>query len=158
MLDERLARAQHNAWSCGPAALRHGLLCLGRRVAARRLARMSGCTRRRAPGDEGLRRAAAELGCRLGHEVHASEAPVRRSLRAHLAGGAPVLLCVDRDSDGPWAHWIVAVGATARHVTICDSARPGPVVRRMTWRAFLDRACMYHLGEKRFDLYPLSPA
>lgn len=165
MLDPRLVRTQPNGWTCGPAALRHACLCSAVQVSIARICELSGGTRKTAPGDTGLASAAATLGFRLDHELHTTWQAVKTSIRAHIDAREPILLCVDRDSTGPYAHWILVHRANSRGVWICDSARNDPLPRRptakgvirwLTWGEFLSRSVVWRPPrETKFHLYPL---
>jgi ABC-type bacteriocin/lantibiotic exporter with double-glycine peptidase domain len=155
-----LAQLQSNTYTCGPATLRHALLCYGVRRSIRALARMCGTSKQEGTSPRELERVAKELGFTLAwstwHSAAGASAEMLRCLRAH----EPVLLCVDKDSEsGAWAHWIVVVGATARTVTIVDSSRPGPAVRRISWKLLMRRLAVFERdGVNRYDLYPLLEA
>lgn len=152
-------RVQPNSYTCGPVALRHALLWHGVPVSVQRIARAARVTKKHGADEHKLARAAEKLGFRLRHIQRQDCAPIVCLLvRSLAAKKIPVLVCVDRNEDGPWQHWITVVHATARAVTICDSARPGPVVRTITWREFLGRACAWYPGAARFDLYPVVRA
>lgn len=125
-------RLQPNAWSCGPTALYNALLALGVPCGLSSLCNMAACTKEHGASEAGLKMAAWYYGVQFCTEVCTSHEFARACVRARH----PLLVCVDRDSDGPYAHWIAVVKATSRHVWVADSARPGPVLRRLTWRAF----------------------
>jgi hypothetical protein len=103
-----------------------------------------------------LRCAARACGLRLEYAKFHTLALTQETIRWHVRQGHPVLLCVDTATDGPWQHWIAVVGATAQYVTVCDSARPGPVVRRHTWKQLMRRLAVWE-GERmnRYDVYAL---
>src|SRR6185369_3021310 len=126
---EPFLRLQPNGYTCGPAALRHALLAYGRRVSVRRLAHLAGTEYHKGTDDRQLQQAAIEVGYRIRSELFTEPEPASSALKTYLRTGTPVLLCADR-----YEHWITAVACTGRHVWICDSARPGPVLQRYTWR------------------------
>lgn len=103
-----------------------------------------------------LRRVAAELGFSLAYSLFHTAALARETITWHIRHSHPILLCVDVASDGPWQHWICIVGASKRGVTIADSARPGPVVQRISWTRLMQRLAVW-VDEKtnRYDIYPL---
>lgn len=151
-------KLQKNGWTCGPVALHNAFfaLCGDKAPSAARLILLSCCTKEHGVGLEGLSRAALVCNFTLGTVTCRMPDFAKATVQAHVRLGQPVLLCVDRDSEGPFAHWIVAFKVTSNHVWIADSARPGPVERRLTWRQFLARA-MTVLGptDFRFTLHPL---
>jgi hypothetical protein len=150
-----LARLQPNGYTCGPSALRHALLCYGVRRSVRWLA-----TDLEAETDGtneyAIHATARVLGFRTGHRLTHSAAMVQDIVRWHIRRSEPVLCCVDTASDGPWQHWICIVGAAKNYVTVADSARPGPVMRRHTWKRFMQRLAVWEDGKtNRYDLYAL---
>lgn len=145
-------RLQPNAWTCGPTALYNGLTALGVRSGLRTVADLSACTKERGTNEAGLKMAAWYYSVQFCTEVCTSHEFAKACVRAR----SPMLVCVDRDSDGPYAHWIAVVKAGSRHVWIADSSRPGPVLRRLTWRQFLARAVtVLGPGEHRYTFHPL---
>lgn len=155
-----LARLQVNRYTCGPAALRHALLCYGVRRDIRTLARMCRTTRDEGTSPQEIERVAKELGFTLAwstwHSAAGASAEILRCIGAH----EPILLCVDKEPEfGAWAHWIAVVAANARGVTIVDSSRPGPAVRRISWKLLMRRLAVFERdGVNRYDLYPLIEA
>ncbi len=149
---------QINSHSCAPAALGNALLRCGVNVSLRRLGRMCKVTKRMGADEFKLAIAADQLGFCLTPFRCFTPALARDTVRAHLRVGTPILLCVDRDTDGVWAHWITVVHATSRHAWIADSARGyGPVLKKMSWRRFLARAMTVHaVNETRFYLHILT--
>lgn len=159
-----LERAQHqpNAWTCGPAALRHGMLwhltyvrCPAPAVDIRQLAELSLTTccekgkERDGRCEHGLQNAAKELDFRLDHVWHSTPTAAYRAIREYLHE-SPVLVCVDHSN-----HWLTIVRATARHAFIVDSSRGGDLHQRLTWRLMLTRLAYGLPGSMEFHLYPL---
>jgi hypothetical protein len=146
-------RLQPNAWSCGPTALYNALQTMGIRCGLQTLCRLSCVRRDMADYDTtaGLRMAARHYCVDLLTEFCSTRENLREAVRLRT----PMLLCVDRDSEGPYAHWIATLRGTARHVWIADSARPGPVEHQLTWNQFLDRAAAVEGGEIRYAFHPL---
>lgn len=144
---------QPNGYTCGPCALRHALLCYGQRVSVRRIAALAG-TNYDGTSNTELDTAANALGFKL-EWVRYDTAPMyREALRNLSHARIPAIVAVDR-----LEHWVTAVHATSRHVWICDSSHPGPVLQRLTWRAFLQRASIWMAPkEVYFDLYPVRLA
>jgi hypothetical protein len=152
---EHLAQLQPRAGLCGPAALRNALLCYGLRRSIRALVALCGTDEEgTSPRHMGL--AAASLGFNLPWSTWYTAAEASAEILRCINIGEPVLMCVDRDPEGPWAHWITVVGATSRNVKIVDSSRPGPAVRRLTWTQLMQRLAVFvRDGVNRYDLYPL---
>jgi hypothetical protein len=79
----------------------------------------------------------------------------RHWLRTYLDELTPVVVCVDALD-----HWIIALHATAKQVTVADSSNytpKKPVVHDLTWVRLLSRMCVWTPGRTRFDLYPVKP-
>lgn len=145
-------RLQPNAWSCGPTALYNGLTALGVKCGLFNLCNMSACTKEHGTPEAGLRGAAWYYHV----DFLTSQCRTHEYFREAVRVRCPMLMCVDRDSDGPYAHWITVLRSTKRHVWIADPARPGPVERRLTWRQFLARAVtVLGPGEFQYTYHPL---
>ena len=145
-------RLQPNAWTCGPTALYNALTALGVPCSLFGVCKLADIPKHvNFDTTPSLRMAAGQFGVDFCTEVCTTREYARSCVRHRY----PMLVCVDRDSEGPYAHWIAVVRATARHVWIADSARPGPVERRLTWLQFLDRAGMLMGGEVKYVFHPL---
>lgn len=146
------ARRQPNGYSCGAAALRHGLLFYGIRVPLRRISKLARVTRRHGASPVKLTRAAMCLGARLAHVACITPAFFQSNLLAYSRLRIPVLCLTEN-----WLHWVTVLHSNGRHVTYADSQRDGdPIIRRTTWREFRSLACKYWApGETEFHLYPL---
>lgn len=141
-------KLQPNTWTCGPAALHNAFSTVETRPPSiRRIIALSGWSKTtRARAETGMQpemfaRSCRELGYRWVDVSRRDAEMARLEIELTLNGGSPMLVCCDRDSNGPFAHWIAVIGCTSRHVHVADSARPGPVDHRYTWRQFLARAC-----------------
>lgn len=148
---------QPNAWTCGPFALKHGLLALGVFAREDELARAAGSTETLGTDETGLRRAARLHGTELRLVRDTRPEGVRAILARWLARRVPVLLCIDQ-----WEHWITAVAADDAHVVVFDSKYDTPL-RREPWEALLERlACRRAwLGgvwtRTLYDVHPVVP-
>ena len=150
-----LARLQPNGYTCGPSALRHALLCYGVQRSVRWLA--AACEADSDGTNEyALHATARTLGFTTRHYKFNTSGLTQATIRWHVRHGHPMLCCVDSATDGPWQHWIAVVGAGGYGVTIADSARPGPVVRRHTWKQFMRRLAVWEDAHtNRYDIYAL---
>jgi hypothetical protein len=154
---KHLASLQTNGYTCGPCALRHALLCYGVRRSVRWLARDLEAETE-GTNEYAIHATARVLGFRTWHRMTYSAAMAQECVRWHIKRGEPVLCCVDVDRDGPWQHWVCLVGASKRGVTVADSARPGPVVYRQSWKRFMQRLAVWEDGQtNRYDVYALIP-
>ncbi|MEZ4363623.1 MAG: hypothetical protein R3B48_25830 [Kofleriaceae bacterium] len=124
---------QPNDWTCGPFALKHALIALGRFVEAQQIA-VTAKTHWWSGTDEiRLARAAREFECDLVLERRADAEAARKQLVKLLREQIPVLLCVDR-----WEHWITVVRAEARRFVVIDSTDE-PVMNILTWAQLRSR-------------------
>jgi ABC-type bacteriocin/lantibiotic exporter with double-glycine peptidase domain len=137
-------KLQTTSFNCGPAALHNALLSIGVNRSIRTLARLCGTSRRFGTPEHGIYRAA-----NVRRVVCDTPTFARETIRVHT----PVLLCVDVGADGPFQHWVAVVHTTKQYVTIADSARPGPVVQRITWRRLFQR---FHVYGERYYIYVVS--
>jgi hypothetical protein len=149
---------QPNNWSCGPFALKHALIMLGKFVDEKRAARIAGTHWWSGTDEIKLARAARAYDCRMPGIRETNPLHARRELLYALKRGYPALLCVDN-----WGHWITVVGAEKGRFIYMDS-RKAPVVRYDSWRA-LKKRWAYHekykqdefYGQTLYDLHPVVP-
>jgi hypothetical protein len=141
---------QPNTWSCGPFALKHGLLLLGIRADERKIACLAG-TDPTGTDETELAKAARHFGCELGSiRRHESEA-ARRDLTRLLAASTPVLLCIEQ-----WDHWVVAAHEDDGTFVVLDSRAPA-VFRVLPWEYLRDLLVYRHGRRTRiYDLHPLE--
>lgn len=148
---------QPNSWQCGPFALKHALLALGIFSHEDELARLAGSSETRGTNERQLKRAARLCGAQLLVERHHDPGAARGTLRTRLAGGQPVLLCLDQ-----WEHWVTAVAADGSEVVVFDSKYDLPL-RLESWEVLLARLAF---RQRRFgcwtrslyDLHPVTPS
>jgi len=148
---------QPNSWTCGPFALKHGLLALGVFAREDDLARVAASTERHGTDEPGLRRAArahgVELRLRRATEPHAAGEELRR----WLASGVPVLLCLDQ-----WEHWVTAVAVDDDQVVVFDSKYDAPL-RIESWQQLMERLACHRRPRwglrtrTLYDLHPITP-
>jgi len=149
---------QPNKWQCGPFALKHALVMLGRVVNENRLSRIAGSHWWAGTDEIKLARAAKAYDCELRFVRRKSPLRAKRELLVSLKKGYPALLCVEN-----WSHWITVVGAERGKLIFIDS-REAPVVCVDTWRALKKRWAFTEIDEDDptqkktlFDLYPVIP-
>lgn len=142
---------QPNSWTCGPAALRNGLVqLLGPHVPSVTDLEWDVDADREGTTAQGMAFGAALHGARIERQITRDADAFYQAVRAH---GGPVLLMLGED--GEVAHWVVTERATSRHVWIADSLEE-PVLQRQTWRQ-LGKSLVRQFPEGiRFDLYLLS--
>ncbi len=149
---------QPNKWQCGPFALKHALVMLGKIVDENEVSRVAGTHWSAGTDDRKLARAARKYDCDMTMTRRTNPLHARRELLLALKRGYPVLLCVDR-----WSHWITVVGAEREKFIYIDS-RKAPVVRIDSWKA-LKKRWVYlepsrnHVRERvtLYDLHAVVP-
>ena len=118
---------QPNEWTCGPFALKHALLALGRMVDVNQIAATARSHWWSGTNEIQLARAAREFECDLVLERRSDEEAARKLLTKHLREMTPVLLCVEE-----WTHWITVVRAEDRRFVVVDS-NDDPLLSLRTW-------------------------
>ncbi len=149
---------QPNNWQCGPFALKHGLIMLGRIVDEKKISRIAGANWWNGADDIKLGHAAKAYHCELKLIRRKTALRAKRELLAALRRGHPALLCVDQ-----WSHWIAVVGAERNKFVLIDSRR-APVIQVATWGT-LKRRWGYRQkdhddptqSETLYDLHPVIP-
>lgn len=148
---------QPNSWTCGPFALKHGLLALGVFAREDDLARMAASTERHGTDEPGLRRAARAHGVELRLRRATEPRAAGEELRRWLGSGVPVLLCLDQ-----WEHWVTAVAVEGDQMVVFDSKYDAPL-RIESWGQLMERlACRrrprWGLWTRTlYDVHPITP-
>jgi hypothetical protein len=124
---------QPNDWTCGPFALKHALVALGRAVDAVHIATTARTHWWSGTDEIRLARAAREFECDLVLERRRDSEQARKLLVKFLREQTPVLLCVEE-----WTHWITVVRAEDRRFVVIDST-DDPVLSVMTWPQLRNR-------------------
>ncbi len=128
---------QPEEWTCGPFALKHAMVSLGRAVEAGDIAQTARTHWWSGTDEIRLARAARSFDCDLVLERSSDAEAARKRLITYLRKQVPVLLCVDE-----WAHWITVVGVEGRRFLVIDSGQD-PVLTIYTW-AQLRARWMFH--------------
>ncbi len=161
----RLAAAPHragfypqpNEWTCGPFALKHAMVTLGRAVEAVDIAQTARTHWWSGTNEIRLARAARTLDCDLVLERSSDAEEARKRLVKHLRDQVPVLLCVDA-----WTHWITVVGVEGRRFLVIDSEQD-PVLTIHTWPQLRARWCYRDVDYSKdeppvlYDLHAIVP-
>jgi hypothetical protein len=148
---------QPNDWTCGPFALKHALITLGRLVSSDELARDAGTHWWTGTDEIGLARAARRQDCLLPMQRKRRGESARKELVSCLKKRLPVLLCVD-----DWGHWITVVGHEKNSFVIIDSLLE-PVVHVLSWRELWKRWRYFDVDydeddpPELYEMYPLTP-
>lgn len=148
---------QPNDFTCGPFALKHALLSLGKLVEGEHLAKLAGTHWWSGTNEVKLARAARANDCELPLIRKRSADKARRKLNEVLARRVPVLLCVD-----DWGHWITVVRHDQGNYVIIDS-NLDPVIDVLTWPQlrrrwrYLDRDYDAEEPPELYDMLPVEP-
>ncbi|MCX5745502.1 MAG: hypothetical protein NT062_23745 [Proteobacteria bacterium] len=148
---------QPNEWTCGPFALKHALLALGRMVEVEALASTARTHWWSGTDEIQLARAARAVECDLVLDRRSDEEQARKSLVKHLREGTPVLLCVEQ-----WSHWVTVVRAEGARFVVVDST-DDPLLSVKTWPQLRNwwRYLDYDYSKERppviYDLLAVTP-
>lgn len=149
---------QPNKWQCGPFALKHALIMLGKFVNEKRVSEIAGTTWWSGTDEIQLGRAARAYDCKMTVVRENNPLHAKRELLLTLKRGRPALLCVDN-----WGHWITVVGAEKGRFIYLDSSK-APVVCVASWKQLKKRWAYKELDEgdpkiveTLYDLHPVMP-
>ena len=118
---------QPNEYTCGPFALKHALLALGRMVDVSQISATAKTHWWSGTNEIQLARAARHFECDLELDRRTDAELARKALTKHLREQVPVLLCVDE-----WSHWITVVRAQDSAFVVVDSTDE-PLLSVKTW-------------------------
>lgn len=118
---------QPNEWTCGPVALKHALLALGRTVDVVRLRDTAKTHWWSGTNEVQMTRAARAVGCDLVLHRRTDPESARKMLVSHLRARTPVLLCVEE-----WSHWVTVFRVEDGRFVVADSTDDPPLSLR-TW-------------------------
>ena len=148
---------QPNEWSCGPFALKHSLIALGKFVSEDDLARVAQTHWWSGTDELRLAKAARSADAELDIIRRYDENSARKALIGYLDRRLPVLLCVDN-----WAHWIAVLRHQRGRFVIVDS-NLDPVLEVLSWRnlaarwRYLDTDYSEEAPPELYDLIPVKP-
>ena len=149
---------QPNNWTCGPFALKHALIMIGRIVNEKEVSRIAKTHWWTGTDDIKLSHAARAYDCELRMIRRKNALRAKRELLLALKRGHPCILCVDN-----WNHWITVVGAERGKFIYIDS-RGEPVVCVDKWKTLKRRWVLRRKDqddatqiETLFDLHVLTP-
>lgn len=148
---------QPNEYTCGPFALKHALLALGRMVDVKELSTNAKTHWWSGTNEIQLARAARAVECDLVLERRTVAEDARKVLTKLLKEQTPVLLCVD-----DWSHWITVVRAEGQRFVVVDSLdEPLLSVRSWaqlrTWWRYKDTDFSKTRPPELYDLMAVSP-
>ena len=144
---------QPNDYSCGPFALKHALVTLGKLADAEAISAVAAPHWWAGTDEVKLAKAARHFGCDLPMVRRTNEERAFGTLDRYIERRLPVILCVD-----DWGHWITVVREENERYVVLDS-KDAPVVQVLT-RAQLKKRWNYTEEEDMpevFDLHPVMP-
>ncbi len=148
---------QPNDWTCGPFALKHALVALGRLADEGQISGVAATHWWSGTDEVRLARAAHAFDCDLPMIRRRDPEMARGVLTRYVRSNIPVLLCIDE-----WEHWVTVVRAEGSRFVVIDS-KHDPVLNVVGWPQ-LRRRWRYIAHEydeydppALFDLHPVKP-
>ena len=148
---------QPNDWTCGPFALKHALVALGRLADEDTISSVANPHWWAGTDEVKLARAARHYDCDLPFIRRTDAARAQNTLIRYVDQSLPVLLCVD-----DWGHWITVVRHDRSGFVVLDSSMD-PVLNILTWSQLNRRWCYldrdYDADEPPalYDLHVVQP-
>ena len=145
---------QPNDYTCGPFALKHALVALGKLADEKVISSVAHPHWWAGTDEVKLARAARHFNCDLPLVRRTDPDRARGALVNYVGKSTPVLLCVD-----DWAHWITVVRHEESRFVVIDS-RKEPVLNVMSWTQLRNRwgyADERNDDRSLFDLLPVKP-
>jgi hypothetical protein len=147
---------QPNDWTCGPFALKHALVALGRLADESAISQVAHPHWWAGTDEVKLARAARAFDCDLPFIRRQDPTRAYQTLVRYINQRLPVILCVD-----DWGHWITVVRHEHERFVVIDS-RESPVLKVLTWPQLRNRwqYTEYDEWEEPFlcyDLHPVKP-
>jgi len=118
---------QPNDWTCGPFALKHALVALGRLADEDTISAVANPHWWAGTDEVKLARAARHFDCDLPFVRRTDANRAQNTLIRYVDQSLPVLLCVD-----DWSHWITVVRHEEHRFVLLDSQKE-PVLKVLTW-------------------------
>jgi hypothetical protein len=147
---------QPNDYTCGPFALKHALVTLGRLANEESINQVAHPHWWAGTDEVKLARAARHFGCDLPLVRKKDPDRAHGALCRFVAKDLPVILCVD-----DWGHWITVVRREADRFVVLDS-KYDPVLNVLSWPQLRNRWNYVEYddkedGESLYDMHPLVP-
>ena len=147
---------QPNDWTCGPFALKHALVALGRLTDETAISQVAHPHWWAGTDEVKLARAARAFDCDLPFIRRSDPERAYATLARYIAQRLPVILCVDE-----WGHWITVVRHEDDRFVVIDS-KSEPVLNVLSWPSLRNRWAYVEYDEwdepsTYFDLHPLKP-
>lgn len=141
---------QPNDYSCGPFALKHALVTLGKLADEEAISAVAHPHWWAGTDEVKLARAARHFGCDLPLVRRTSEDRAFGVLDRYIERKLPVILCVD-----DWGHWITVVRQEQNRYVVLDS-KDAPVMQVLS-RGQLKKRWNYREENENPDLFDLHP-
>jgi hypothetical protein len=148
---------QPNDWTCGPFALKHALVALGRLADEDQISSVAHPHWWSGTDEVRLARAAQAFDCDLPFIRRRDPALAHHALVRYVRRHIPVLLCIDE-----WEHWITVVRSEGGRFVVLDS-KHDPVMHVVGWPT-LRRRWEYVAWDfddedppALYDLHPVKP-
>ncbi len=147
---------QPNDWTCGPFALKHALVTLGRLADEDAISQVAHPHWWAGTDEIKLARAARHFDCDLPFIRRTDPERAHATLVKYINQRLPVILCVDE-----WGHWVTVVRHEQDRFVVIDS-REEPVLRVLSWPQLKNRWRYEDYDERDqpvglFDLHPVKP-
>jgi len=151
---------QPNDWTCGPFALKHALVTLGRLADENAIAQVAHPHWWAGTDEVKLARAARHFDCDLPFLRRHDAERAFGTLVRYVDQNLPVILCVDE-----WGHWVTVVRHQDERFVVIDS-KDEPVLQVLTWRELNARWAYTEYEEydevndvypTYYDLHPVKP-
>lgn len=147
---------QPNDWTCGPFALKHALVALGRLADESTISQVAHPHWWAGTDEVKLARAARAFDCDLPFIRRTDPDRAYQALARYISQRLPVILCVD-----DWGHWITVVRHEHERFVVIDS-KSAPVLNVLSWGSLRNRWQYVEYDDwdepqTLFDLHPLKP-
>jgi hypothetical protein len=147
---------QPNDWTCGPFALKHALVALGKLADESAISQVAHPHWWAGTDEVKLARAARAFECDLPFIRRLCPLKAHSTLIRHLDKKRPVIICVD-----DWSHWITVVRHEEGRFVVIDS-KNAPVLQVLSWSQLRTRWRYFDettTGEFAaiYDLHPVKP-
>lgn len=147
---------QPNDWTCGPFALKHALVTLGRLADEDAISNVAAPHWWAGTDEIKLARAARHFDCDLPFVRRTDPDRAYSSLVRYINMRLPVIICVD-----DWGHWVTVVRHEHERFVVLDS-KVEPVLEVMSWPRLRNRWRYedyddYDEPIGLYDMHPLKP-
>ena len=147
---------QPNDWTCGPFALKHALVTLGRLADEDAISQVAAPHWWAGTDEIKLARAARHFDCEMPFVRRTDPDRAYSTIVRYINMRLPVIICVD-----DWGHWITVVRHEHERFVVIDSKQE-PVLKVLSWPQLRNRWRYedyddYDNPVGLYDLHPLKP-